>query len=70
LPLSAVAAMGGVSRLALYRMLWTGRVSDDMAELLTPVGECIARPVGALSWIARRQLPECRECQGCSPTRH
>jgi hypothetical protein len=34
-PLSAVAAMCGVSRLALYRILWTGRVSDDMAELLS-----------------------------------
>jgi hypothetical protein len=30
-PLSAVAAMCGVNWLALYRMLWTGRVSDDMA---------------------------------------
>jgi hypothetical protein len=34
-PLSAVAAMCGVSRLALYRMLWTGRVRDDLAALLT-----------------------------------
>jgi hypothetical protein len=23
--------------LALYRILWTGRVSDDMAELLSPI---------------------------------
>jgi hypothetical protein len=27
----------GVSRLSLYRMLWTGRVSDDLAALLTPL---------------------------------
>ncbi len=38
LPLSAVVAMCGVSGLALYRMRWTGRASDDMAELLTPAG--------------------------------
>jgi hypothetical protein len=36
-PLAVVAAMCGVSRLALYRMLWCGRVSADMAELLTPI---------------------------------
>jgi hypothetical protein len=34
--LSAIAAMCGVNRLALYRLLWTGRVGDDMVELLTP----------------------------------
>jgi hypothetical protein len=38
-PLSAIAAMCGVSRLALYRVLWTGRVSAEMAELLTPTRE-------------------------------
>jgi hypothetical protein len=26
-----------MSRLALCRMLWTGRVNDDMIELLTPL---------------------------------
>jgi hypothetical protein len=36
-PLSAVAAVCGVNKLTLYRMLWTGRVSDEMAELLTPL---------------------------------
>lgn len=36
-PLSAVAAMIGRSRLTLYRVLWTGRVSDDMATVLTPI---------------------------------
>jgi hypothetical protein len=35
--LAVVAAMCGVNRLALYRMLWSGRVSADMAELLTPI---------------------------------
>jgi hypothetical protein len=35
--LSAVAALCCASGLALYRMPWTGRVSDDMAELLTPL---------------------------------
>jgi hypothetical protein len=29
--------MCGVSRLALYRVLWTGRVNADMAELLSPL---------------------------------
>jgi hypothetical protein len=36
-PLSAVAVMIGRSRLALYRVLWTGRVSADMAEVLSPI---------------------------------
>jgi hypothetical protein len=35
-PLSAVAALCRVSRLSLHRMLWPGRVSDDLAALLTP----------------------------------
>jgi hypothetical protein len=26
-----------VSRFALYNVLWTGRVSADMTELLTPI---------------------------------
>jgi hypothetical protein len=34
-PLPAVAVMCGVSWLTLYRVLWTGRVSADMAEVLT-----------------------------------
>ena len=29
--------MCGVSRFALYNALWTGRVSADMTELLTPI---------------------------------
>jgi hypothetical protein len=33
-PSSAIAAMYGVSRLALYRVLWTGRVSADMVDPL------------------------------------
>ena len=37
LPLSVVAGLCGVSRLALYRMLWCGRVSDDMAAVLAPI---------------------------------
>ncbi len=37
MPLSAIAVMIGRSRLALYRVLWTGRVSADMATVLTPV---------------------------------
>jgi hypothetical protein len=35
--MSAIAAICGVSRFALYDMLRTGRVSDDMAELLSPI---------------------------------
>jgi hypothetical protein len=37
LPLSAVAGLCGVSRLALYRIMWCGRVSVDMAAALTPI---------------------------------
>jgi hypothetical protein len=37
LPLSVVAAMCNVSRLALYRIIWLDRVSDEMAEVLTPI---------------------------------
>jgi hypothetical protein len=36
-PLSATAAMCGVSRLTLYRARDSGRVSADTAELLTPI---------------------------------
>jgi hypothetical protein len=36
-PISVIAAMCGRSRFALYNVLWTGRVSEDMAEVLTPI---------------------------------
>jgi hypothetical protein len=29
--------MCGVSWMALYRVLWSGLLSEDMAELLTPI---------------------------------
>jgi hypothetical protein len=35
--MSVVAGLCGVSRLALYRIMWCGRVSDDMAAALTPI---------------------------------
>ena len=35
--MSAIAALCGVSRSALCDVLWTGRVSDDLAELLSPI---------------------------------
>lgn len=36
-PLSAIVAMTGFSRLTLYGARYSGRVSDDMVELLTPL---------------------------------
>ncbi len=40
-PQSAIAAMCGMSRLALCWMLWTGRVIDDMIELAHAAGPAI-----------------------------
>ncbi len=54
-PLSAGAALCGMSRLSLYRMLWPGRVSDDLAELpMAPLYEA-----GKLRF--RRSGPRSRE---------
>jgi hypothetical protein len=36
-PLSAIAGHDWPARLALCKVLWTGRVSADMAELLSPI---------------------------------
>jgi len=36
-PLAAIAAMCGRPRLTLYRVLWSGRVSAELAEALTPI---------------------------------
>jgi hypothetical protein len=51
--LSVVAAMCGVSRLALYRIMWLDRVSDDRAAVLTPIVR--AHAVGKLR--CRRSSP-------------
>jgi hypothetical protein len=34
---SAIAVMCGVSRDALYHVLWTGRASEDLCAVLTPL---------------------------------
>jgi hypothetical protein len=34
-PLSAIAAVCGLSRFALHRVLWTGRASEDLCTVLT-----------------------------------
>jgi hypothetical protein len=36
-PLSVVAAMCGVARITLYEVLWTGRGSDELCAVLTPL---------------------------------
>jgi hypothetical protein len=36
-PLSIIANLTGLSRMTLYRARDTGRVSADIAELLTPI---------------------------------
>jgi hypothetical protein len=36
-PLSAIATMCGVNRMALYRVVWSGQVSEEVAEVLTPI---------------------------------
>jgi hypothetical protein len=57
LPLSVVAGMCGVSRLALYRIIWLDRVSDDMAAVLTP----IVRACEAGKLQCRRSSPNSRD---------
>jgi hypothetical protein len=56
LPLSVVAAMCGVSGLALYRIMWLDRVSDEMAAVLTP----IVRAHAAGKLRCRRTSPNSR----------
>jgi hypothetical protein len=36
-PMSVIAAICGQSRFALHDVVWTGQVSEDMAELLSPI---------------------------------
>jgi hypothetical protein len=36
-PISAIAVMCGVSRIMLYEVLWTGRASEDLCAVLTPL---------------------------------
>ena len=36
-PISVIAAMCDRSRWALYEALWTGRASDDLCAVLTPI---------------------------------
>jgi hypothetical protein len=36
-PVSAIAAMCGVARITRYEVLWTGRASDDLCAVLTPL---------------------------------
>jgi len=38
---AAVAAIIGLSRMTLYRARYGGPVSEDMAELLTPLVRCL-----------------------------
>jgi hypothetical protein len=36
-PSSVVAAMCGVARITLYQVSWTGRASDELCAVLTPL---------------------------------
>jgi hypothetical protein len=36
-PLSVVAELCGVARITLYQVLWTGRASDELCAVLTPL---------------------------------
>jgi hypothetical protein len=36
-PLAVVAALCDVSRITLYEVLWTGRASEELCAMLTPV---------------------------------
>jgi hypothetical protein len=36
-PISAIAVMCGVARITLYEVLWTGRASEDLCAVLTPL---------------------------------
>jgi hypothetical protein len=36
-PISAIAVMCGVARITLYEVLWTGRASEDLRAVLTPL---------------------------------